>query len=200
MKLKEVRFETFIPENTDIIVMHCTGSQTAKDAFFSFWFTEDHRKWLAHVGRQINVQDIDHTTWRILLRPILPMPSMPASVLLEALFWQLAQTIFQACQVADGIDCLFKMFGQRLCRVFLAEDCSLEPFLVALEHIRQLHPRRGTPSLHSSGKRCTEALRHSRSMLYKKAAGDCSSSMLECPSQEGGSLGRQHQQSRNFIK
>lgn len=157
MKLKEVRFETFIPENTDIIVMHCTGSQTAKDAFFSFWFTEDHRKWLAHVGRQINVQDIDHTTWRILLRPILPMPSMPASVLLEALFWQLAQTIFQACQVADGIDCLFKMFGQRLCRVFLSEDCSLEPFLVALEHIRQLHPRRGTPSLHSSGKRCTEA-------------------------------------------
>ena len=153
-KLQEVSFETICPPNTDILVLHCTGSKEAKDAFMQFWFTEDHRRWLNQVGRQINLQLIDDTTWRVLFRPTSVATAMPVTVLVDALFWTMSKTIFTCMQERNGTPVTVKMFGKTLCTPTLPESLSCDIFIAVLQHIRQLHPRRGTPSLHAFGKRC----------------------------------------------
>eukprot|EP00435_Cladocopium_sp_Y103_P033469 s1134_g8.t1 len=152
--LHDVKFEVVMPPKTDILILHCQGSPQARDAFLQFWCTEDHRRWCQQVGRQMNYQSIDDQTWRLFFRPLLPVPAMPLEIFIDVLFWNAARTIFMAMHSDEGIPVKIKMFGRTLCVVSLPAALACETILLALQHIRQLHPRRGNPSLMASAKRC----------------------------------------------
>ncbi|CAL1153122.1 unnamed protein product [Cladocopium goreaui] len=153
-QLHDVTFEVVCPPKTDILILHCEGSQQAREAFLQFWGTEDHRRWMLQVGRQMNYQSIDDRTWRVFFRPALPEAAMPIAIFRDALFWNAVRTLFMSMHTAEGLPVKIKLFGRTLCQVSLSFDLACETFLLALQHIRQLHPRRGNPSLHASGKRC----------------------------------------------
>ena len=153
-QLHDVTFEVVCPPKTDILILHCEGSQQAREAFLQFWGTEDHRRWMLQVGRQMNYQSIDDRTWRVFFRPALPEAAMPIAIFRGALFWNAVRTLFMSMHTAEGLPVKIKLFGRTLCQVSLSFDLACETFLLALQHIRQLHPRRGNPSLHASGKRC----------------------------------------------
>ena len=109
---------------------------------------------MLQVGRQMNYQSIDDRTWRVFFRPALPEAAMPIAIFRDALFWNAVRTLFMSMHTAEGLPVKIKLFGRTLCQVSLSFDLACETFLLALQHIRQLHPRRGNPSLHASGKRC----------------------------------------------
>eukprot|EP00435_Cladocopium_sp_Y103_P067838 s63_g30.t1 len=155
-QLEQVRFETVVPPNTDILVLHCQGSQQARHAFMTFWLTSDHAEWYASVGRQCCYQSIDDTTWRILFRPQLPQTAMPVPLFREALQFRLWQTAFLSMSSIRGHEVLVKHYNKTICRTNFDPQLPVEVFLKALFHVQQLFPLRGQPSLLSMSKRCTE--------------------------------------------
>ena len=155
-RMSQVKLEAFVPDHTDILVLHCSGSSDAKSAFLNFWMTEDHLNWFKHVGRQCNVQFTDETTWRMIFRPCMTQPSMPVTLFRETLRWILFRTAFVSLSSGDGIEVSVKKTSKVLCHARFSPTMPIAPLIAALQHIQQLHPSRGTPCMISHGKRCTE--------------------------------------------
>lgn len=77
----QVQVTTWVPEDTDILVLLCDGEPAAFPAFQAIWMHPDTQAWLKSKGRQMNLQQETPNRWRLLLRPLLPSAAIPTPFL-----------------------------------------------------------------------------------------------------------------------
>ena len=155
--LMQMSLEVITPVNTDILCLHCQGPPQAYDAFSAVWHSSDIHQWLATKGRQANLQRTSETTWRYILRPLLPQTSIPTTMIREEMFVRILIKMLQSMQTPDGVECIFKYQSNALFRGRFPSQMSLAPFWAIVKHGFAIMEPNRQPSLVSAGKICADA-------------------------------------------
>eukprot|EP00438_Fugacium_kawagutii_P027553 Skav207072 [mRNA] locus=scaffold1909:191240:196597:- [translate_table: standard] len=133
----QVMITPAILPNTDILAMDCSGPPGSKDAFLKLWNSQDLQQWLSHKGRQTNFVDMDDHTWRLLMRPKLPVTATPVKILVEELFVRILHVMVSSLKQVPGLDCVIHHRQRTLAHTILPPDMEFRMLQAIVIHAGQ---------------------------------------------------------------
>lgn len=155
-----VQFETWIPSNTDHLVMHCTGSANHMRSFLAFWAHSQLSSWSKQLGRRQLIQHIDEENVRIIFAARHPSTAIPAKMLREELLIRILRilmlTMNQDTDDSSIVLWSMKYRGKLIDGGALGIHATFEPWIYLLEHVFQLSVFRGQPTMVAAAQRITE--------------------------------------------
>eukprot|EP00438_Fugacium_kawagutii_P005393 Skav210138 [mRNA] locus=scaffold1493:174319:179500:- [translate_table: standard] len=148
----QVQIQTWVPANTDILVLLCEGSEHAMEAFQQVWMNTATLTWLRSKGRQLSFHQESSTKWRLLFRPCLSVPATPVPFLRNDLFFWYLQMAVKSLMTAEGIQWVMYYRSRQVCRGQQSGSDDVAVILSLLQFFGQLFAE-GSPSLFSQDQR-----------------------------------------------
>eukprot|EP00438_Fugacium_kawagutii_P004917 Skav217256 [mRNA] locus=scaffold47:794234:798958:+ [translate_table: standard] len=132
-RLTNIHVETLIPKMTDILVFVASGPEQELQQWQTLWCQACSPAWLQQHGRQLNWQECEDGTLRLLFRPLLSHPTTPVSIMRGLILNRFAQVFLfrhlKQPQDASHVHMVkVKSHGHVLFHDLVSLDASLETF------------------------------------------------------------------------
>eukprot|EP00438_Fugacium_kawagutii_P028751 Skav229651 [mRNA] locus=scaffold649:392999:397600:- [translate_table: standard] len=144
----------WVPPNTDILAIECTGNPTAFTAFQTCWLSQDMKEWYRLRGRQVNLLIMNENTWRVLLRPLPGTTATPVKMLRYQMFIRMLHTCLFALQDPAGIPVAIK-YDRKTPSVPLPADLSFATLFHFINHCSFLIEPVKQLRIVTAGKQCS---------------------------------------------
>lgn len=131
---QQVDMTTWVPNDTDILVILCEGTEQQALAFQAIWMHPDILTWLHSKGRQVSFQRESDTQWRLLLRPLVQSPTVPTPFLRHEMFFKLLQLAVSSLISVEGLPWFIKYRTRHVLSGRLIADCEMALIWDLLRH------------------------------------------------------------------
>eukprot|EP00438_Fugacium_kawagutii_P010707 Skav212509 [mRNA] locus=scaffold2713:134609:139813:+ [translate_table: standard] len=130
--IRTCTWTTWVPENTDILVMMVQGPPQACQAFAAVWMHPQLSDWLLTKGRQITMQHETEGKWRMVFRPVATHPTIPVPHLRHSLFFKMLRMATDSLMMPSGLQWQLKYQGKPCCH----GNASLGETILILDLLR----------------------------------------------------------------
>lgn len=168
--LAKLNIEAMTPPKTDILLFKVTGEPIAIEMMMMLWNQLYDEKWLHDKGRVMNIQILDSSNIRILLRPKLPISALPAIILKDEMKMRAIRSYLTSTtkkEIAPA-NLIFKYEGRSIGRGCYPDDFSFDALRDFVQHAFVTSSEGDPPSIVAFGKRIGDLLERRRQLLPQK--------------------------------
>eukprot|EP00434_Breviolum_minutum_P009100 symbB.v1.2.008015.t1/scaffold498.1/size458234/7 len=153
--LSQLQIETIVPPGTDILLFKVQGNPKAIDMMILLWTYLFDAQWMRSKGRVMNIQLIDASNIRILMRPQLPVTALPTVILKEEIRMKIIRSYLASTsqKMIAPPNLIFKFDGRIIHRGHYADDFSFDSLRNYLQHAFVTSSFGDPPSMIALGKR-----------------------------------------------